>query len=154
MSEADIIQFNARRLADERANAPQWETADRVRKIRRIQNMTQDEFAKATGTLPGTLRSWEAGVSEPRQSALLEFAVTCQVKFDVPAWWTMGQAEPANVLESADPRARATAMEILRLDMAAAAKPKRSKRGRPVRREGIEPPTRWLSAVPVFALAA
>lgn len=114
---ADVHDFNQRRLAESLDLAPTWTISDRVRKIRRLQGMTQNAFAEATDIAPGTLRSWESGATEPKHSDLLIFAVRCQVQFRVPAWWTLGEAEPYDLLQHPDPRMRATARVVLEAEM-------------------------------------
>jgi DNA-binding transcriptional regulator YiaG len=114
---ADVYEITRKRLDESRAKAPTWTTADRIRKIRRIQHLTQDQFAEIVEVAPGTLRTWEAGTSEPKRSDLVLLAVRCQTRFDVPAWWTLGEGGPADPLNDDDPQVRATARELLHIEL-------------------------------------
>lgn len=112
-TETEIRAFYEEERLDSIDRAPKWELSDRIRKIRRLQGMTQDAFASAVEVAPGTLRSWESGNSDPSSSDLLLFSVRCQVRFGVPAWWTQGLDGPANALDDPDPRMRATVLVVL-----------------------------------------
>jgi DNA-binding transcriptional regulator YiaG len=107
--EAEIRAYYEREMQQSREAAPKWEFSDRVRKIRRLQKMTQDDFAEAVDVPPGTLRSWEAGASEPGRTARLTFAVQCQARFGTPSWWTVGMDGPADIFAESDPKIAATA---------------------------------------------
>ena len=114
----DIADFQQRRLAESRAAAPDWTIDDRIRKIRRISGMNQHDFAESVDVAVSVLKHWEAGTRQPRRSDLLMFAVKCQVTHGVPAWWTLGQDGPFDILADGDPRMRATALEVLALEAA------------------------------------
>ena len=70
------------------ASVPEWTLADRLRKIRRERNMTQEAFASELGIKPVTYSSWEAGRTHPTD--VIGLAVAIERRFDVPAAWTLG----------------------------------------------------------------
>ena len=53
---ADVRRIQDEQLVASHAKAPRWTTADRLRKIRRMQRLTQDAFADALSLSRGTLR--------------------------------------------------------------------------------------------------
>lgn len=139
MTANEIREYQDRQLAASRAAAPEWTVGDRIRKIRRVSGLTQADFAKRVRLSKGSLAAWEAD-SPVGENSLMLLAARCQVEFGVPAWWTMGRNEPYDVLTDPDTDVRAAAEVYLLEEIAA-------RRGN-VRREGIEPPTRWLDATP------
>lgn len=75
------------------SGVPEWNFADRLRKIRRDRHLTQEEFAERLGVKPVTFSAWEAGRSRPHD--ITEIAQTIERVFGVPAAWTLGVLEPA-----------------------------------------------------------
>jgi transcriptional regulator with XRE-family HTH domain len=67
---------------------PEWQLSDRLRKIRRDRQMTQEQIAQELGVKPVTWSSWEAGRTHP--SDVLGLAVSIERRFGVPAAWTLG----------------------------------------------------------------
>ena len=67
---------------------PEWNLADRLRKIRRDRHMTQEQIATELGIKPVTWSSWEAGRTHPQD--VLALAVAIERRFGVPASWTLG----------------------------------------------------------------
>lgn len=70
------------------ASVPEWDLADRLRKIRRDRHMTQEEFAHELGVKPVTFSAWEAGRSKPHD--VTEIALQIERLYGVPAAWTLG----------------------------------------------------------------
>lgn len=69
-------------------NVPQWDLADRLRKIRRDRHLTQEQMADRLGVKAVTLSAWEAGRTRPQD--VIELAGIIQREFGVPAAWTLG----------------------------------------------------------------
>lgn len=67
---------------------PEWNLADRLRKIRRDRHMTQEQIAKELGVKPVTWSSWESNRTHP--SDVLGLAVAIERRFGVPAAWVLG----------------------------------------------------------------
>jgi transcriptional regulator with XRE-family HTH domain len=76
----------AREAVDRRV--PQWEWADRVRRVRRDMRMSQDAFAAFLGIGAKRLGAWESGASEPANA--VEMARLIEAKTGVPAVWMLG----------------------------------------------------------------
>lgn len=70
---------------------PEWSTADRLRKIRRDFEMSQDEFAEKLGANPNNYRAWETGRNHPRD--IVALAKRIEMLTGVPAEWTLGLAD-------------------------------------------------------------
>lgn len=77
---------------------PAWTFADRIRKIRRDAGLTQADFAAALEISKSSLQNYEAEVSTPRHNDQYMIATACETEFSVPAWWTLGHAEPVDLL--------------------------------------------------------
>lgn len=66
----------------------EWTFGDRLRKIRRVQNLTQDEFADQMGVNRKSLAAWELDSWLPR--GVVAFAKRLQLLYGVPVAWTLG----------------------------------------------------------------
>ena len=69
-------------------SVPEWNLADRLRKIRRDRHMTQEQIAAELGIKAVTWSSWEADRTHPQD--VLGLAVAIERRFGVPASWTLG----------------------------------------------------------------
>lgn len=67
---------------------PQWDFADRLRKVRRDAGYTQEEFAQALGVGDRAYAAWEAGRNEPK--AMPEIVVRLERLTGVPRAWFFG----------------------------------------------------------------
>jgi transcriptional regulator with XRE-family HTH domain len=67
---------------------PEWNLADRLRKIRRDRNMTQEQIAKELGIKAVTWSSWEADRTHPQD--VVGLAAAIERRFGVPAAWVLG----------------------------------------------------------------
>lgn len=70
------------------AYVPQWNLADRFRKIRTDNRWSQKEIAERLQVTASAYSQWEAGNSKPRQ--LVSVAQRIELATGVPAWWTLG----------------------------------------------------------------
>jgi len=71
-----------------RQHVPSWSLADRLRKVRRDEGMTQEEMAHALGVKPVTLGSWESGRNRPDD--VVGLASRIESLYGVPAAWLLG----------------------------------------------------------------
>src|SRR5438067_254491 len=69
-------------------NLPEWNLADRIRKIRRDHHLTQEAMAQRLGTKAVTLAAWEESRNRPKD--VVGLAQTIEREFGVPAAWTLG----------------------------------------------------------------
>ena len=89
---------------------------DRIRKARRVLGLTVEQMAAGLGVTKQVLSQWETGVSNPRSAHMI--ARTAEHQYGVPAWWLLGNAEaPAGDTGE----------------------------GQDVRRQGLEPRTRYVA---------
>lgn len=70
------------------ASLPEWNLADRLRKVRRDNHLTQDQMARALGIKTVTWGAWEAGRTHPNDVVTLATAI--ERRFGVPAAWVLG----------------------------------------------------------------
>jgi transcriptional regulator with XRE-family HTH domain len=96
---------------------PVWTTPDRLRKAREQSGLDQSEFADAIGVSRGTVSNYERGSSVYRRPVQLAWAMCSGVPLE---WLLTGQQSAPH--------------------------PSESDEGQAVRREGLEPPTRWFGA--------
>jgi transcriptional regulator with XRE-family HTH domain len=90
---------------------------DRMRKARRALGLTVEQFAAGLGMKKQLVSQWETGVSNPRSASSIAWRV--EGIYGIPAWWLLGNDEPpAGDGEGPDG----------------------------VRRQGLEPRTRYISA--------
>jgi transcriptional regulator with XRE-family HTH domain len=82
---------------------PEWNLADRLRKIRRDRHLTQEQIATELGIKPVTWAAWESGRNHPDH--VLDVAVAIERRYGVPAAWTLG------VLYTQDRRTRGSTPE-------------------------------------------
>jgi len=71
---------------------PQWSLGDRLRRIRRDLNLSQDEMAKRIGVQKGRYSAWESDRNRPDD--LVVTAKRIQVLSGVPAAWVLGVEDP------------------------------------------------------------
>jgi len=98
-----------------------WTFGDHLRKIRRVHDLTQEEFARALNVNPKSLAAWEADSWLPRD--IVTLAKRIQLSYGVPVNWTLG------ILDHVETSPAGEADE-----------------GRDVRRQGLEPRTRYVRA--------
>lgn len=98
-----------------------WTIGDKFRKIRRVHHLTQDQFAAAIGVNSKSLAAWENDAWQPR--GMVAIAKRIELAFGVPAAWTLGLDEAVD-----------------------ATKPLAEDEGLAVRRQGLEPRTRYVDA--------
>ena len=67
---------------------PAWTLGDRIRKARLTTGMNQRDFAPLIGVKPGSLASWEADHSHPRDVVAIARRITMLT--GVPAAWLLG----------------------------------------------------------------
>jgi len=67
---------------------PEWSIADRLRKIRRDQRLSQDAFAALLDVKSTTYGAWETGRNSPDH--LVALARRVELVTGVPAAWTLG----------------------------------------------------------------
>lgn len=67
---------------------PEWSTGDRLRKVRRLVDQSQAEFAAALGQNQKTYAAWELDTSVPRN--LVAIAKRIEAMTGVPAAWVLG----------------------------------------------------------------
>lgn len=113
MSESAVIQLPTP------SRIPVWTWADRLRKVRRDANLTQEEFATNIGVTRQAFAAWEAGRSIPGDVAGV--AVRLERATGVPRAWFLGWMDA----ESPSPDGGGASASL-------------SQRARP---EGLEPPT-------------
>ncbi len=113
MSESAVIQLPTP------SRIPVWTWADRLRKVRRDANLTQEEFATKIGVTRQAFAAWEAGRSIPGDVAGV--AVRLERATGVPRAWFLGWMDA----ESPSPDGGGASASL-------------SQRARP---EGLEPPT-------------
>ncbi|WP_084508364.1 helix-turn-helix domain-containing protein [Nocardia pseudovaccinii] len=70
---------------------PEWDFADRIRKVRTIAGMDQKAFAEALDVTAGSYAGWEAGRSKPRDP--VSIAKRMELLTSVPATWVLGLHE-------------------------------------------------------------
>ena len=70
------------------SNLPEWNLADRLRKVRRDHHLTQEEMAARLGVKAVTLASWEEGRNHPKD--VVRVALGIEREFGVPAAWVLG----------------------------------------------------------------
>lgn len=70
------------------SSVPEWNLADRLRKIRRDRHLTQEKIAAELGYKPGAWAAWEADRTHPQD--VLGLAVAIERRYGVPAAWTLG----------------------------------------------------------------
>lgn len=66
---------------------PAWTLGDRIRKARLSTGMNQRDFAPLIGVKPGSLASWEADNSQPRD--IVAVAKRIEVLTRIPAAWLL-----------------------------------------------------------------
>ena len=76
------------------SGAYEWTFGDRLRKIRRVHNLTQDEFADALGVNRKSIAAWELDSWLPR--GVVGFAKKLQLRYGVPVAWTLGLDEQSS----------------------------------------------------------
>ena len=69
-----------------------WTFGDRLRKIRRVNNLTQDEFADALGVNKKSLAAWELDSWLPR--GIVAFAKRIHLAYGTPVEWILGLDQP------------------------------------------------------------
>jgi len=69
-------------------SVPEWNLADRLRKIRRDRKLTQEQIAAELGIKAVTWSAWEAGRTRPHD--ITGLAVAIERRYGVPAAWTLG----------------------------------------------------------------
>lgn len=69
---------------------------DRMRRIRLDAGMNQAEFAEAIGMGKAAYGHHELLADPPRTARLMAYAI--ELRFHVPAWWTLGEPEPSGDL--------------------------------------------------------
>ena len=69
-----------------------WTFGDRLRKIRRVNGLTQDEFAESLGVKKQTLAAWELDSWLPR--GLVAFAKRIHLAYGTPVEWILGLDQP------------------------------------------------------------
>lgn len=67
---------------------PRWTFADRIRKIRREQALSQAAFAARIGVKDKAYAAWETGSNNPGD--IVEVARRIEQEFGIPAAWTLG----------------------------------------------------------------
>jgi transcriptional regulator with XRE-family HTH domain len=70
------------------SGVPEWNLADRLRKVRRDRGLTQDQIARELGIKAVTWSSWEADRTHPAD--VIGLAVSIERRFGVPSSWTLG----------------------------------------------------------------
>lgn len=70
------------------SSVPEWNLADRLRKIRRDRHLTQEQIAVELGYKAVTWSAWEADRTHPHD--VLDLAVRIERRYGVPAAWTLG----------------------------------------------------------------
>lgn len=99
-----------------------WDIADRMRKALRVRNIGVQDMAEYLGVSRNTVSTWINGRITPSQQTMRLWAIRTGVPYE---WLRDGEQQ-----NSPGPDGGAEAV------------------GGGVRREGIEPPTRWLSRPP------
>lgn len=75
---------------------PQWEFADRIRKVRRdIAGLTQNEMAGALGVSQKVYAAWESNISRPSDIVAIAKKIETIWAADVTASWLLGVEIPA-----------------------------------------------------------
>ncbi len=69
----------------------EWSFGDRIRKIRRAVDASQQDFADKIGQSRDTLSAWESGRNTPR--GIVAIAKRIELAYGVPASWTLGLQE-------------------------------------------------------------
>lgn len=69
---------------------PQWTLGDRLRKVRRVNGLTQDQFAALLGVNAKSLAAWESDKQSPRRYILMAIAAQLEGQFGLPRMWTLG----------------------------------------------------------------
>lgn len=77
---------------------PQWSLADRLRKIRRDRHLTQEAMARELNVKAVTWAAWESGRTRPHDVVAL--AALIEVRFQVPAAWTLGVLSAPDISET------------------------------------------------------
>jgi transcriptional regulator with XRE-family HTH domain len=80
---------------------PQWSLGDRLRKVRRELQWSQEELANAIGVKPTTLGAWESGRNSPDDPVYL--ARKIEIITGVPAAWLLGVHERTAEMEQVSP---------------------------------------------------
>lgn len=68
---------------------PRWTLGDRLRRIRRDNNLSQPAFAESIGVKAKRYAAWEVGPNSPRADELLRIARVIEETYGVPAAWTL-----------------------------------------------------------------
>lgn len=70
---------------------PQWNLADRFRKIRTDRDLHQRDFATMLGVTPAAYAAWESGRNHPHN--VVAVAKRIEMLTGVPATWVLGLNE-------------------------------------------------------------
>ena len=65
-----------------------WTFGDRLRKIRRVNGLSQKEFAAEIGADPKSLSAWESDAWLPR--GIMAIARRIAIRYRVPIAWVLG----------------------------------------------------------------
>lgn len=74
-----------------RVRPPQWTLAERLRKVRRERNLSQETFAAQLGVKAGTYSAWETGRNVPDR--INELAEQLEDVTGVTRLWFLGWAD-------------------------------------------------------------
>ncbi len=68
--------------------ALQWTFGDRLRKVRRVFNLSQQDLADTLHVSAASVAAWEVGLNTPR--GVVDVAKRIEASFGVPASWLLG----------------------------------------------------------------
>lgn len=68
-----------------------WTFGERIRKVRRLNGLTQKAFAEMIGASPASVDAWEADRNRPRD--LVAVAEQIEATFNLPRGWMLGYAD-------------------------------------------------------------
>lgn len=71
---------------------PEWTFGDRLRKVRRVRRINQEQAAAALGVTAPQIAAWESGGNNPRD--IVTVAKRCHAAWGVPAEWMLGLDVP------------------------------------------------------------